>query len=72
MKNSSCKFVRKNGDKYEFGHIEIENIATPKEKRNHIVAGTADSYEAALQQNEMATASATPSRRQVENFRDLY
>lgn len=53
-----CKFVRKTKDglKYEFGHVEIADHATPKEVRRHVVLGNADEYEEALRLNEMALA----------------
>ena len=51
---SDCKFVRKNKTKYEYGHIKIHDIGMKSERRECIVLGEVDSYEAALELNAMA------------------
>ena len=49
-----CKFVRKNGTGYEYGHVQIVEHATPHEKRIHVVLGKESHCEAALLANTMA------------------
>lgn len=49
-----CKFVRKNGTGYEYGHVQIEEHATLREKRIQVVLGKEPHYEAALLANTMA------------------
>jgi hypothetical protein len=51
---SKCNFVRKNCEGWEFGFIQIDNYATPRETRTHVVVGKAPTYEDALAANAMA------------------
>lgn len=49
-----CTYVRRVDGMWEFGHISITDVATKKEKRTYVPAGTKASYEEALNANFMA------------------
>ena len=63
---SECKFIRKNGASYEYGYIDIVDRNTPKEKRQHVVVGKADTMDDALRVNAMAKEGRSKIRPNIE------
>lgn len=61
-----CTFVRKNGDAWEYGVIRIDDFATTKEKRTHVVTGCSPTYEEALMANSMALEGQPKVRPNIE------
>lgn len=50
---SACKYTRKVGDVFEFGHVSIIDQHTKNEKRVHNPMGTRTSFAEALKANQM-------------------
>ena len=68
---SECKFVRKAKEGWEYGHMKITDMYMPSEKREYVVAGTANGYEEALTLNSMALNDTRSHKRHIPpTFRD--
>lgn len=52
--SSTCAFVRKSGNGYEYGEITIQNLAQKDEKRIYNVKGECPTLNEALTANSMA------------------
>jgi hypothetical protein len=51
---STCTYVRRVADEFEYGHMRINHSGEKKETREYIVRGTRPTMEAALKANDMA------------------
>ena len=63
---SKCKYARKKGDTWEYGHIEIIDSGTKTEKRKYVAKGHAPNYEDACLFNDMATQGQPKVRPHIE------
>lgn len=56
---STCTYVRRAGDEFEFGHVKLVGSVAGKEKREHFPLGTRPTMEDALAANSMALKGST-------------
>lgn len=62
-----CKYVRKEGSNWEYGHIEVLDAGTKIEKRKYVPTGTTLSYEEACARNTMALEGQPKVRPHIAN-----